>query len=70
MIAGLGVDIRPLIPEAVRHGGHVWVGLEDAPFGTNMTNCALVEEAVGLVRKAGAEAVALGEMRAMLARAV
>ena len=69
MIAGLGVDIRPLIPEAVRHGGHVRVGLEDAPFGTRATNRELVEEAVGLVRKAGAEPATVAEMRSMLARA-
>ena len=69
MIAGLGVDIRPLIPEAVRQGGHVRVGLEDAPFGTRATNRALVEEAVGLVRKAGAEPATVAEMRSMLAQA-
>jgi uncharacterized protein (DUF849 family) len=47
MIAGLGVNIRPLIPETVQRGGHVRVGLEDAPFGCPMTNSALVEEAQG-----------------------
>ncbi len=46
MIAGLGVDIRPLIGEAVAKGGHIRVGLEDAPLGTTTTNLALVEEAV------------------------
>ena len=39
MIAGLGVDIRPLIAETVRRGGHVRVGLEDAPFGTTDEQC-------------------------------
>jgi 3-keto-5-aminohexanoate cleavage enzyme len=68
MIAGLGVDIRPLIREAVRHGGHVRVGLEDAPFGTSMTNRALVEEAAELVRKAGGEPATVTEMRALLAQ--
>jgi uncharacterized protein (DUF849 family) len=69
MIAGLGVDIRPLIPEAVRHSGHIRVGLEDAPFGTTATNHALVEEAVRLIRAAGAEPATVAEMRQMLARA-
>ena len=69
MIAGLGVDIRPLIGEAMQHGGHVRVGLEDAPFGTAMTNRALVEEAVDLVRKAGAEPATVKEMRSTLAQA-
>jgi uncharacterized protein (DUF849 family) len=67
MIAGLGVDIRPLIPEAVGRGGHIRVGLEDAPFGTTMTNVALVEEAVGLIRANGAEPAAVAEMRDALA---
>jgi uncharacterized protein (DUF849 family) len=69
MIAGLGVDIRPLIPEAVRHGGHIRVGLEDAPFGTAATNIALVEEAVRLISAAGGERATVAEMRQMLARA-
>jgi uncharacterized protein (DUF849 family) len=67
MIAGLGVEIRPLIPEAVRLGGHVRVGLEDAPFGSTMTNRAWVEEAVRLIRAAGAEPATVAEMRAALA---
>jgi uncharacterized protein (DUF849 family) len=69
MIAGLGVDIRPLIPEAVSHGGHLRVGLEDAPFGTTATNVALVEEAVRLIRAAGGEPATVAEMRQMLAAA-
>jgi 3-keto-5-aminohexanoate cleavage enzyme len=67
MIAGLGVDIRPLIPEVVRRAGHVRVGLEDAPFGSTITNRAWVEEAVRLIRAAGAEAATVAEMRAALA---
>jgi uncharacterized protein (DUF849 family) len=66
MIAGLGVDIRPLIPETVRRGGHVRVGLEDAPFGCTTSNAALVKEAVQLVRAAGGEPATVGEMRAAL----
>jgi 3-keto-5-aminohexanoate cleavage enzyme len=67
MIAGLGVDIRPLIPEAVQHGGHIRLGLEDAPFGTTDSNVALVEEAVRLIQNAGGEPATVAEMRAMLA---
>jgi 3-keto-5-aminohexanoate cleavage enzyme len=67
MIAGLGVDIRPLIPETVQRGGHVRVGLEDAPFGCPMTNSELVEEAVRLIRANGAEPATVAEMRAALA---
>jgi uncharacterized protein (DUF849 family) len=69
MVAGLGVDIRPLIPQAVRHGGHIRVGLEDAPFGATATNVALVEEAVHLIRAAGGEPATVPQMRAALAAA-
>jgi 3-keto-5-aminohexanoate cleavage enzyme len=67
MIAGLGVDLGPLISETVRRGGHIRVGLEDAPFGTPMSNRALVEEAVTLIRALGSEPASAAEMRALLA---
>jgi uncharacterized protein (DUF849 family) len=63
MIAGLGVDVRPLIAETVHRGGHVRVGLEDAPLGSTMSNLAWLEEAVRLVRAAGAEPATTTEMR-------
>ena len=66
MIAGLGVDVRALIPRAVALGGHVRVGLEDAPFGCETSNVALVEDAVARTRAAGSEPAAVGEMRAAL----
>lgn len=66
MIAGLGVDIRPLIPETVRRGGHVRVGLEDSPFGTSTPNVDLVTEAVALIRAAGGEPASVAEMRKSL----
>jgi uncharacterized protein (DUF849 family) len=69
MIAGLGVDLRRLIAEAVSLGGHVRVGLEDAPFGCEQTNQALVEEAVRLVRAAGGEPARPADVRrALVAR--
>jgi len=34
MISGLGVDVSPLIGEAVARGGHIRVGLEDALLDT------------------------------------
>lgn len=67
MIAGLGVDIRPLIGEAVAQGGHVRVGLEDAPLGTAMSNVAWVEDAVRIIRAAGAEPASAAEVRQALA---
>ncbi|MCX7362414.1 MAG: 3-keto-5-aminohexanoate cleavage protein [Alphaproteobacteria bacterium] len=66
MIAGLGADIRPLIGETVARGGHVRVGLEDAPLGTKMSNLGWVEAAVRLVRENGAEPASAADVRAAL----
>jgi len=66
MIAGLGVDIRPLISHAVAHGGHVRVGLEDAHWAAQYTNAQLVEEAAALVRAAGGDPATSADVRAML----
>lgn len=63
MVAGLGVNIRPLVAEAVARGGHVRVGLEDAPFGTDTPNPALVAEAVALVQQAGGRPATAAEVR-------
>jgi uncharacterized protein (DUF849 family) len=70
MISGLGVDVRPLIAEAVAQGGHVRVGLEDAPLGTRMNNLGLVEDAVRIVREHGAEPATAAEIRQALASPV
>lgn len=66
MIAGLGVDVRGLVGDAVARGGHVRVGLEDAPFGCPQGNVALVEEAVRLIRAADGEPATVAQMRARL----
>lgn len=64
MIAGLGVDLRALIPEAVARGGHVRVGLEDWP-GARAGNEALVREAAGLIEQAGGALATPQEVRTM-----
>jgi 3-keto-5-aminohexanoate cleavage enzyme len=69
MVAGLGVDIRPLIEPAVTRGGHVRVGLEDAPWRTPFTNRQWVEQAAAGIRSAGGEPVSAKDVRAELARA-
>ncbi|MGI8526144.1 MAG: 3-keto-5-aminohexanoate cleavage protein, partial [Pseudolabrys sp.] len=69
MVAGLGVDIRPLIEPAVERGGHIRVGLEDRPWGARESNRALVEEAVRLVRAAGGEPASAAEVRAFCSAA-
>jgi 3-keto-5-aminohexanoate cleavage enzyme len=66
MIAGVSADIRPLIGDTVARGGHVRVGLEDAPLGTPLGNLAWVEEAVRLVRENGAEPASGTDVRQAL----
>jgi uncharacterized protein (DUF849 family) len=67
MIAGLAVDVLPLIPTAVALGGGVRVGLEDAPYGTDRSNVELVEAAVTAIQKAGSEPATTPQVRAELA---
>ena len=66
MVAGLGVDIRPLIAAAAARGGHVRVGLEDAPWHTPMTNAQWVVEAAAKIRAAGGEPATTKDVRAAL----
>jgi 3-keto-5-aminohexanoate cleavage enzyme len=68
MVAGLAVDIRPLIPAAVGRGGHVRVGLEDAPLGTEFTNLQWVEQAAAAIEQAGGQVASAVEVRRRLAR--
>ena len=67
MAAGLAVDVRPLIAETVAKGGHLRVGLEDAPLGSTMSNLQWVEDAVRLVQQAGGEPATGPEVRQALA---
>lgn len=66
MVAGLGVDIRPLISAAVQRGGHVRVGLEDAPWRTELGNRAWVEQATKAIRAAGGEPATTRDVRSAL----
>ena len=68
MIAGLGVDVEPLIDAAVSRGGHVRVGLEDAPLGCNENNRALVERAARRIEAAGGRVAQAAEIRAATGR--
>jgi len=67
MVAGLAVDVLPLIPTVVALGGGVRVGLEDAPYGTQRSNLELVDAAVNAIQKAGSEPATTAEVRAELA---
>ena len=66
MVAGLGVDILPLIPYAVERGGHVRVGLEDAPLNTPTRNVTLVEDAVRTISSSGGQLANAREIRELL----
>jgi uncharacterized protein (DUF849 family) len=67
MIAGLAVDVLPLAPAAIARGGHLRVGLEDAPFGSPRSNVEWVERAAGAIRAAGGAPASAAEVRAALA---
>lgn len=63
MIAGHEVDLRKLIPETINAGGHVRVGLEDAPFGTTMRNIDWVKDAVAAIVSEGRALASPAEIR-------
>jgi uncharacterized protein (DUF849 family) len=67
MIAGLAVDVLPLVPAAIARGGHLRVGLEDAPFGSPRSNVEWVERAAGAIHAAGGAPASAAEVRAALA---
>ena len=64
--SGLGVDVTPLIQNAVERGGHVRVGLEDAPLGTELKNVEWVERAKAEIHAAGGEIATPAEIRETL----
>jgi 3-keto-5-aminohexanoate cleavage enzyme len=53
MVAGLGVNIERLVEGAIGRGGHVRVGLEDAPLGTDQTNLSLTKSARHIIERSG-----------------
>jgi 3-keto-5-aminohexanoate cleavage enzyme len=55
MIGGLAVDVLPIVARTVMEGGHVRVGLEDAPFGSERSNLQWVEAAAGAITDVGGE---------------
>lgn len=63
MIGGLDVDVTPMIARTVMEGGHVRVGLEDAPLGTDLSNLQWVESAAKLVVNSGGELATAAEVR-------
>lgn len=66
MVAGLGVDIAPLLPYALERGGHIRVGLEDLPPGATVSNVDCVRSAARLASGAGYALAGADEIRAAL----
>ena len=69
MVAGLGVNIEPLIDMTVQAGGHVRVGLEDAPMGCTRSNLELVTQARRRIEAAGGRLADATTVRAELRQA-
>jgi uncharacterized protein (DUF849 family) len=66
MVAGLDVDILPLAGAAATRGGHVRVGLEDAPLGSTRSNLAWVQAARSAILAAGSSLASPAEVRRAL----
>jgi 3-keto-5-aminohexanoate cleavage enzyme len=66
MVAGLAVDVLPLAGEAAARGGHVRVGLEDAPFGSARGNLDWVRAARREIEAAGGSLASAADVRAAL----
>jgi 3-keto-5-aminohexanoate cleavage enzyme len=66
MLAGLGVDILPLAGAAVARGGHLRVGLEDAPLCSALGNVEMVRAGRSVIERAGGSLASAGEVRAAL----
>jgi uncharacterized protein (DUF849 family) len=66
MVAGLDVDILPLAGVAATRGGHVRVGLEDAPLGSTRSNLEWVQAARGAILAAGSSLASPAEVRRAL----
>jgi uncharacterized protein (DUF849 family) len=67
MLAGYLLDPLPLIPAVVAAGGHVRVGLEDAPFGSERSNAQWVQAAATAITNSGGGLATASEVRAALA---
>ncbi len=66
MIAGLGVQIDSLIEQTVSNGGHVRVGLEDAPMGWRISNIEQVRSARRRIESSGARLATAADVRKKL----
>ena len=70
MAAGLMVNIHPLISPVVERGGHIRVGLEDAPQLSERGNLWWVEDAVQRIEAAGGKLANADDVRRDLSASV
>jgi 3-keto-5-aminohexanoate cleavage enzyme len=66
MVAALGGDVLPLVADTVAAGGHVRVGLEDAPLGSRVGNVDLVRRAAEAITAARGSLATAAEVREAL----
>ncbi|HZM34719.1 MAG TPA: 3-keto-5-aminohexanoate cleavage protein [Burkholderiales bacterium] len=66
MVAGLSVDVLPLVRAAIERGGHVRVGLEDAPLGSARSNVEWTIAARRAIEEAGGRLASSAEVRRAL----
>jgi uncharacterized protein (DUF849 family) len=69
MVAGLGVDVLPLAAAAVARGGHLRVGLEDAPLGSERSNLDWVKAGRAAIERARGSLASPAEVREALSAA-
>ena len=63
MIAGLQVDVLPLVSATVQRRGHVRVGLEDAPLGSPRSNLEWVKAGRDAIERVGGRLASSAEVR-------
>lgn len=67
MAAGLDADLLPMIPRVLVEGGHVRVGLGDAPFGCESGNVQLAESAAAAIMRSGGQLALARDVRIAIA---
>ena len=66
MVGGLAVDVLPLAGTAVARGGHLRVGLEDAPLGSQRSNVEWVQAARRAIERSRGALASAVEVREAL----
>ncbi len=66
MVAGLQVELSPIFEATLAKGGHIRVGLEDAPFYSLTGNLAQTEAAATKIKNAGYGLGTAKELRALM----